>query len=212
MKQDDNIILSILIPSIPEREQKRQNLIAELNNQIVGCFSKAIPNTNVSFMWDDSPSFLNGGLTVGKKRETLVTRATGRYLCFLDDDETIAPNYLETLLLLCNQDKDVCTFNALYKLENYWGIINMRLGHTFNEQTDPSRLIISRPPWHMCPVRSEYAKQYAFEDKNNAEDWPWMEKVLTHCKTEAYADSVIFQYNHGKHSEVDKIEKKQLSS
>jgi glycosyltransferase involved in cell wall biosynthesis len=192
-------ILSILIPSIPERMRIAKRLMDELARQTHIRF-------DVEIILAQGKSFLNGGITVGKKREALVKRARGKYLCFLDDDDTVSPNYIETLLNLCRQDKDVCTFNAFYKLENYWGVVNMRLGHQVNEQTDPDRSVISRPPWHMCPVRSEFAKLYAFEDKNNAEDWPWMEKVLSHCKTEAYLNRIIFQYNHGKHSEVDKIE------
>lgn len=198
-------LLSILIPTIPDRELRLSYLENELRHQAEEIVRNG-NNAGIEIHVKTTPTFLDGGPTVGAKRNELVQHATGKYLCFLDDDESIAPNYIETLLMLCAQDKDICTFNALYKLENYWGIVNMRLGHTVNEQTDPHRLIISRPPWHMCPVRSEFAKLYQFPDKNNAEDWPWMAQVLTHCKTEAYADRVIFQYNHGKHSEVDKIE------
>ena len=74
-----------------------------------------------------------------------------------------------------------------------------------NDQFTPN-YTVRRPAWHICPVRSEFAKLYEFKDINNAEDYEWIEKVTAHCTTEAHTDRIIFQYNHGKHSEADKIE------
>lgn len=159
----------------------------------------------VEFLIDDDRRFLDGGLSIGKKRQKLVEMASGKYLCFLDDDEIIAPNYLETLVRLCNEDKDVCTFRNLTKLDNFWTVVDMSLSHTENEQATPNA-IVKRRPWHICPVRSEFAKRYEFEDSNYGEDWQWFERVLSHCQTEAKTDAIIHQYNHSKiTSEADKI-------
>lgn len=201
MNNEGNIILSILIPSIPERKDKLLKLKDELKRQEImmgdlDFFFETITN--------DSEPFLKGGLSIGKKRQSLVEAANGKYLCFLDDDESIAPNYLETLLRMCNYGQDVVTFQALAKLQTAWGIINMKLAYKINDQFTPEHTI-RRPPWHICPVRSEFAKLYEFEDINNAEDFKWFEKVLTHCTTEAHTDKILFQYNHGTHSEADKI-------
>jgi hypothetical protein len=196
-------ILSILIPSIPERSEMLYALTKQLHMQIMNM--KAFEMLGeVELLPDAGVSYLNGGLSIGKKREGLVRRAEGKYVCFLDDDESIAPNYIETLLRLCNCDLDVCTFRALVKMEASWGLVNMRLAHKVNEQYTPE-YTIRRPPWHMCPVRSEFAKLYEFEDSNNGEDYSWYEKVLNHCTTEAHTDKILFQYNHGAHSEADKI-------
>lgn len=193
-------LLSILIPSIPSRKERLNRLVNELNKQIEANFG------DIEIVVDDSKGYLEGGLTVGKKREVLVRRANGIYLCFLDDDETIAPNYIEVIKSMCFEGKDICTFRAMVKLHNAWGVVNMSLLNYFNEEFTPTR-IVNRPPWHMCPVKSEYAKLHDFEDINNAEDFKWMAKVLTHCKTETHTDMILFQYNHGEHSEVDKIER-----
>lgn len=197
-------ILSILIPSIPERGERLIRLREGLDRQI--------ENNSQHIVWGDievienkTKSFLNGGLSIGKKRDWLVKKATGRYLCFLDDDETIAPNYIETLLRLCNQDQDVCTFRAMVKLEAYWAMVDMSLKYKTNDQLSPD-FTVRRTPWHMCPVRSEFAKLYEFKNINNAEDYEWFEKVLSHCTTESHTEKIIFQYNHGSHSEADKIE------
>jgi glycosyltransferase involved in cell wall biosynthesis len=201
------MILSILIPSIPERKDRLDKLKWELDKQIIQTNRDLSLLGRIEILVNDSVRFLEGGLSIGKKRESLVKQAKGKYLCFLDDDETISPNYIETLLRMCNEGKDVCSFNALVKLENAWGIVNMSLNNPVNEEFTPDR-IVNRPPWHMCPVKSEYAKLYEFSDTNNAEDFEWFAKVLTHCKTESKTNRIIFQYNHGQHSEADAIERK----
>src|SRR5688572_30082121 len=104
-------ILSILIPSIPERKDQLSKLLFELNTQI-DLIYPSNANYYIEVLVDDTISFLNGGLSIGKKREQLVGRATGRHLTFLDDDESVAPNYMSTLIQLCEENKDICTFKA----------------------------------------------------------------------------------------------------
>jgi glycosyltransferase involved in cell wall biosynthesis len=197
--------LSILIPSIPERNKQLATLLTELYRQ----YDELVPHIpylgDVEILIDDTKRYLAGGLSIGKKRESLIERAEGKYLCFLDDDESIAPNYLETLARLCHQRKDVCTFRNISRLDNFWMIVDMSLFHKENEQATPDNMI-KRRPWHINPVLSKYAKLYPFEDSNYGEDWNWMEKVLTHCETEAKTNAVIHGYNHSKAtSEADKI-------
>jgi glycosyltransferase involved in cell wall biosynthesis len=197
-------LLSILIPSIPSRAETFVPLWVEINRQAEWVNTIHVGPGTVEVIIDDSPAFLDGGLSIGKKREELVKRASGKYLCFLDDDEGIAPNYLQVLIELCKKGKDVCTFMNISKLDNFWMIVNMSLHHKENEQGTNG--IIKRLPWHICPVKSLYAKVVAFDDINYGEDWKWFEKVLSHCRTEAHSEAVIHQYNHSsKKSEADKI-------
>lgn len=198
------IILSILVPTTPERKDMFTRLYNEVYRQITYVHTTHPSLGRVEVLVDDSPRFLDGGLSVGKKREALVKRAEGKYLCFLDSDESVSPDYVETLVRLCIKDQDVCTFRAIAKLSTFWALIDMRLAFKVNDQVNPE-YTVRRSAWHLCPVRSVFAKLVDFSDKNNAEDFEWMEKVLTRCTTEAHTDKIIFQYNHGEHSEVDKI-------
>ncbi len=197
------IILSILIPTIPERVEMFTKLFNELHKQLeyMNTFHPTLGR--IEIIVDSGPRFLDGGLSIGKKREALVKRAEGKYLCFLDDDESISGNYLETLVRLCVKDQDVCTFRNISMMENFWMVVDMSLKFS-NDQASPD-FIVRRKPWHICPVRSKYAKLYPFSDINYGEDWEWMSQVLKHCTTEAKSESVIHKYNHGSHSESDKI-------
>lgn len=197
------IILSILIPTIPERRPMFVKLFDEVFKQITYMDTVHPTLGKIEVLIDDSPRFLDGGPSIGKKREALVKRAEGKYLCFLDDDEGIAPNYVETLVRLCQRDADVCTFRNITKTDTYWCVVDMGLKYP-NDQASPD-FTVRRKPWHICPVRSYFAKLHEFEDSNYGEDFTWMVKVLAHCTSEANSRSIIHQYNHGKHSEADKI-------
>lgn len=201
------IILSVLIPSIPERGDDFGQLMGNLLYQKEQLELVHPSIGNIQLLFDCSEKFLDGGISIGKKRESLAQRAQGKYLCFLDDDEDIAPNYVETLVRLCQLDADVVTFRNLTKTDFYWTIVDMSLKNTTNEEATPDR-IVKRQPWHICPVKSEYAKLYDFEDSNYGEDFSWMKRVLTHCNSEAHTDQILHCYNHSsKHSEADKITK-----
>lgn len=198
------IQLSILIPTVPERAEKLKALNTELYDQATRTIAVHEMLGQVEVLKDDRLLFMNGGPSIGAKRDALVKRASGKYLVFLDDDEEVSPNYIETLLRLCLQDQDICTFRAMAKLQNFWALIDMRLMYKVNDQISPD-YTVRRPPWHICPVRSVYAKSFEFKDINNAEDFEWMERVLSCCTSEAHTDQILFCYHHGPHSEADKI-------
>jgi glycosyltransferase involved in cell wall biosynthesis len=199
------IVLSILIPSIPSRYGILSKLATELYRQKL--YMQTVHPTlgEIEIVIDGSERFLDGGLSIGKKREKLVNAANGKYLCFLDDDESIAPNYMELLVRMCNENKDVCTFWSIAKLDNYWGLVDMSLAYPDNEELSANR-IARRRAWHISPVRSKFAKLHTFDDINYGEDWKWFEQVLKHCETEAHSTAILHQYNHSAQtSEADKI-------
>jgi len=200
----NTMILSILMPTIPERKKRFKKLIGEVYSQVHYC-KKVHPTLGIiEIVVDDREKHTKGGPFIGQKRQSLIEEATGRYLCFLDDDEEIAPDYVETLLRLCYANKDVCTFNNISKFDNYWCIVRLSLAHTTNEQARPG--IINRRPWHICPVRSELAKRAKFPESNYGEDWIWFEQVLAMCQTEEHTESVIHSYIHSiKVSQADNI-------
>lgn len=198
------IQLSVLIPTVPERAEQFKRLHDYVMEQVTSTITYHEMLGKVEVLYDDRPLFMNGGPTIGAKRDALVKRAEGKYLCFLDDDESVPPDYVETLLRMCRHDQDICTFRALVKMQTFWALVDMRLAFKLNDQINPN-FTVRRPPWHCCPVRSSYAKIFTFKDINNAEDFEWMERVLSCCTTEAHTDQILFQYNHGPHSEADKI-------
>jgi transcriptional regulator CtsR len=96
---NNNIKLSILICSVEndERQESLNKLIHELNNQICSNYAENI----VEILVEKD----NGTMSVGTKRNVLIDKANGEYICFIDDDDFIAENYLN--LILQNLTKDI---------------------------------------------------------------------------------------------------------
>lgn len=205
-----NPILSILIPTIPSRVSMFAELYHELNKQATYMNTFHYTLGSIEILVDGSAAFLDGGLSIGKKRQALVERATGKYLCFVDDDETVAPNYIETLVRLCQENSDVVTFRNISKLDGYWCLIDMSI-HYENEEATPINTV-RRRPWHICPVKSMLAKSFQFDDVNYGEDWAWFQQVLKFCTTESKSNAILHQYHHGAHSESDRILKQQANA
>jgi glycosyltransferase involved in cell wall biosynthesis len=164
---------------------------------------------NVEVLYDDSKRYLDGGLSIGEKRNNLVQRATGKYLCFCDVDDLPAPNYIETLVRMAQGNSDVITFRNFTTTDFYWTVIDMRLGNN-DEQSTPDK-IVNRNCWHICPIKSEIAKRHRFPFINYSEDSEWMSSVLDDCYTEAHTDQILHSYRHSvKFSEADKIIKQHV--
>lgn len=200
------MILSILIPSIPERNEKLKLLVSELLNQRRALRENHPTLGQVEIICHPGPKFLNGGLSVGKKREWLVSQATGKYLCFLDDDDKIYPNYLEELVRACNEGPDVVTFKSLFTCDYYATVVSMRLGQDNDEATPYSD--VNRNAWHICPVLSSIAKKHEFKDINDAEDWDWFERLLPELNSEIHVPAILHNYNHSSlNSEVENIKR-----
>lgn len=197
-------LLSILMPTIPERADRFTKLFNEVHRQLqyIQTFHPTLGRCEI--LINSLPRFLDGGPSIGLKRQSLINKAQGKYLCFLDDDEQIAPHYLESLMRLCKQGPDIVTFRALAFMSTYWGLVDMRLAYKVNDQLTPD-YTARRAPWHICPVRTDFARLHKFKDLNNAEDFDWMERVIGQCTTEVHTDKILFMYNHGEHSEADKI-------
>ena len=199
------MVLSILIPSIPERREQLLSLTGKLYRQILALQDTHPSLGSVELIIDDSKKFTDGGLSIGEKRNALLQRASGEYLCFLDDDDEPTPNYIEQLVRMCNEGNDIVTFRCLVKNDHYWSLIDMSLSNEVNEEVNPNS-VIKRTPWHVCPMLRMFAIQFKFESLNHNEDWKWMEQALPYLKSESHTDMILTQYNHSEAgSEADRI-------
>jgi glycosyltransferase involved in cell wall biosynthesis len=198
------MILSILIPSIPERSSKLNILLDNLQFQIDEVYKTHPTLGEVEILIDDSKKFIEGGKSVGKKRYDLVEKAKGKYICFLDDDDLPSPNYVEYILRAATYNMDCITFMSIFKCDTYWGLADLDLNN-LNEEAKPS--IFKRSVWHICPIKKDIAIKEKFDNINNAEDWKWIAKIISNINTSHKINAILHQYNHSKNtSAVDEIE------
>lgn len=149
----------------------------------------------------------NGEMTIGAKRNILLDRAIGDYVCFIDDDDMVPDYYVEEILRAIGED-DVRTGGAPDAI----GI----KGHYFEAQKSAQVFIHSiqydswftqdgvfyRPPNHLNPVKRELALKAGFPEKDHGEDHDYSMKMLSildmdpeFAKTEVFIDKVMYFYH-----------------
>ena len=173
------IKLSILICSLEERKLHLNYLLEFLNKQ---------KTDEVEILTEID----NGEISIGKKRNLLLQRATGEYIVFIDDDDGVSNDYVPKILDALKEDVDCCGIE---------GII------TFNGK-GPKRFIHSlkydkwfedenayyRCPNHLNPTKTEIARKIGYTAVRWAEDFDYSLRIRGSLKTECYIDKCIYYY------------------
>jgi glycosyltransferase involved in cell wall biosynthesis len=166
---------SILIPTMHSRNSLFQKVLAEVNRQINEIHNK---QNILSYLNIKNPKFEvlyevdNGELTLGAKRNLLVSRAKGKYCCFIDDDDVIAPFYLKTFIPMIYGDYDCASFLGVYY---YRGDQNNPFDKPFYHSLDikewgetSDRYLRSVSPMNM--IKTDIVRKVQYKDIRNTED------------------------------------------
>ena len=188
-------LLTILVCTLPERRLKFQQLCHELRVQALklGTFK------DLEFLSDDTK---RGEMTIGKKRNKLKAAATGKYICFLDDDDIPSTHYIKLMLEACSQGKDIITFDFNYFVDEQYlktMIINRFLPDGNNHCSkhwsinyNPShRFTVSDTYYHLCALKKELADKVTFIDANNAEDIGYSKDLIPLIKSEFHIEHTL---------------------
>lgn len=173
--------LSVLICTIPSRvENHLPKIVAQLNNQTKG------KPVQVLYLGD------NRRMPVGKKRNLLMNMVEGKYVCFIDDDDVIADDYIDTLLEAAKSDADCLLFDVSVSLNGGPYKICKYSIH-YGSVDYPTHY--ERPPMHLTPVKTAHAKRIKFPEFYRAEDYGWAALLKPFLKTEHRIDKVLYYYN-----------------
>lgn len=152
------MVLSILIRSLASRSGKLHELLNHL-------YKQRTDDVEILFEVD------NKEITSGAKANKLLSRAIGKYVIFIDDDDWVADYYIEELLKASESDADCFAINGFYSI-NGGAEIKWRLSKD-NQDVDVyegGELIYLRHTNHITAVKREIALASGFPDKSNAED------------------------------------------
>lgn len=176
-------ILSILIPTVPERFAQAQALQQSILQQV-----GSLP-VEVLSLCD------NRMRSVGMKRQALLSISSGKYVAFCDDDDRVSEDYIATLSDMAKADVDVLCFNQSARWNDLQGVVEFRINHQPFAPFVPGG-ITRRFPWHSCAWRNELAKACVFTDKNWGEDADWVRQAHELAVTEAYSPKTLHFYDH----------------
>ncbi len=179
--------LSVLIASLVERQTSLTALLDELHAQQA---KLANPQDVEILVIQDARQ-----RTIGDKRNELLARATGEYLCFIDDDDFVAPNYLEKILEALSTNPDAVGFTVI--ITTNWDRPEFRQLTPLHRRKDavlPNKNIVCGLT-HLCPIKVTIAKSVKFPLINYAEDQGWYSEIRPLLKTQACIDEALYHYN-----------------
>lgn len=186
------IKLSILICTLDKRESQLEELLKQLYGQRVN-----LPYPNVvEFLIERD----NGEQLVGEKRNKLLQKAAGKYLCFVDDDDKVSDNYLELLLKAVESDCDCASLKGEITIDG--GPIEIfehsLKYHEWLTNPEGSEIRYERYPNHLSLLIASIAKQFKFPEKNHGEDHDWSRQIHESglLKSEYYIDDILYYYNY----------------
>jgi hypothetical protein len=167
-------LLSVLIPAVPSRIPAAGELYMKL---LADAFRRKENGDVEILMLTD-----NKLRTVGDKRQALVDLAQGVYIAFVDDDDDVAPQYIERVLEGCRAGVDVVTFPTSSSLNGGPPAIGR---HSLVFENEEWRLpFFFRKPWMCHAWQRRLAQGHIFPALNYGEDAPWCAEMAAKAKTE----------------------------
>lgn len=180
--------LSILICTLDERKEDYNRLYTKLHKQIDE--NELQDSVEIRTFCD------NREHSIGYKRNALLNASTGKYVCFIDDDDDVHPKYVRMIYDALQTDPDCVSLVGVITFRRYGGgqriFIHSIKYDSWFEQDD----IYYRPPNHLNPIRRSIAIQFLFPEKNHGEDADWSMQVTRSglIKTEAVISEPYYYY------------------
>ena len=197
-----SILWTIGILHLPaKRAECYRTLVIELNKQIDnGGFGDKIEILTESD---------NGENSVGKKRNNVIDRAMGEYVCFIDDDDAVTDIYISATMKALESKPDVVELVGYLPKYNLPFIHNLNCGGHFKKDG-----IQFRTPNHLNTIKTEIARNIRYPEISHGEDQDYSHRLWDSglITTEALIGErmYIYQFN-SKTSETVKFMKKNNS-
>lgn len=135
----------------------------------------------------------NGERPVSVLRRELLEGARSRYVSFVDDDDTVAFNYVPRILPLLD-GTDYVGFSVRIMSGTYQGVTACHSIRNAAWSEDILADRIYRHVSHLNPIRRELALLGSFGAGSFAEDRAWAHSVREHVRTEHFVDQVMYFY------------------
>ncbi len=171
-------IFSILICSLLKRSEKLKELLTFLGQQ-------ATNQVEILVEID------KGQKTIGGKRNLLLKRAKGDYVAFIDDDDTVAKDYIEKILKAVESKSDCCSLEGQ--------LVRRKERISFYHSIQHNKWFKKDGKYYRCPnhlnvVKRELALQTGFKHLTVGEDKDYSVRLLHLLKTEVKITGILYHY------------------
>jgi glycosyltransferase involved in cell wall biosynthesis len=179
-------LLSILICTMPVRNQAFQLLLDNLKKQISNGFDH-----EVEVISDDRME-----ITTGFKRNDLLSKSKAKFSVFIDDDDIVSNDYVSKILNCIKENPDIdCIGIKGQIITNGSHIKQWEISKDFNRWYEDNDKYY-RTPNHISPIKTKLCLQAGFPDITIGEDSEFSKRVLPLLKKEAKIDGNIYFYHY----------------
>lgn len=180
--KNESPLLSILVCSLIERKDiYLSKLLDNLQNQIVGKPVELLVLTD------------NAKRPVGTKRNDLLKLSSGKYVCFIDDDDRVSNTYVDDILTeIRNWSPDVVVFDAEITFNGTNGKL-VKYGREYDYCEKPEAYY--RHPNHLMVHKKENITEF-FKDIKTGEDDEWASRMLPRIVTQSRIDKTLYFYDY----------------
>lgn len=177
-------LLSILIPTLESRGNMLSKCLDSLNHKDY--------KDKVEILLE----FDNKECSIGEKRNLLLNRAKGDYVCFIDDDDIVSKNYLKNIFEGIKKEVDCCSLRGVITFDGQNPKLFEHSIRYSDYKTTENLITYERYPNHLNCIKSSIAKQFVFPNINHGEDSDWAYKINQSglIKSEHYIDEVMYHY------------------
>ena len=177
-----DMLLTIGVLSVPSRVgTSLPNLVTKLDSQIGDTAVELLVFVD------------NKHRSVGAKRDALLRRAKGKYVAFVDDDDDVTGDYVDTLLEKLTEEPgaDCVVFDTWVTHNGGRGKL-CRYGVEYEDHDAGNAYY--RKPNHLCCVRTELARQVGFDDVSWHEDFRFASALRPLIQNQSRIDKVLYHY------------------
>jgi len=176
------MILSVLIATIPQRT----NLFCELYKRLI---EQSAPGVEILISSDRKEQ------SIGTKRQALLERASGNYITFIDDDDTVPEYYILEIIKAVETLPDCIGFKIHCDISGTQRSAVASLKYRqWAENIDGYHYV--RSIYHKTPVKRSIALQAGFKDLRYAEDHDYAMRLQPYLKTEVFINKIMYYYRY----------------
>lgn len=182
--------LSILICTIAERKAQFDSLISELLKQDTQSQCEIISICD------------NKELTIGAKRQKLLDIAKGDFVVYIDDDDKVAPDYIEKICNAIQPGVDSIGF-LQHCTSIYPNVTRTAIAHLSNRWNGWSDSVGGyqhvRTPYHKTPIKREIAHSIGFNSElrfGEDHDFSIRLKQSGKIQNEVFIPEIMYYYQY----------------